>query len=60
MKVALGTFEVDEDERRAIKLAMGFRGGKASRAEVRAFVVAAAHDAVEAAGRREGGDGGRA
>lgn len=48
MKVALGTFEIDEDDRKAIKRAMGFKGGKASRQEARDFLLAAARDKVDA------------
>lgn len=47
MKVALGTYEVSEDERKAVKKALGFKGGKASREEVRDYLLAAAQRALD-------------
>lgn len=49
MRVALGTFEVTDEERKAIKRAIGFKSGRASRDEVREFVIAAAERAVRIA-----------
>lgn len=49
MKVALGTYEVTEEERRAIKRAIGFKAGKASRDEARAFILGAVEAALDRA-----------
>ena len=46
MRVALGTFEVTDEERKRIKRALGFKAGKASRREVREFALRAAETAV--------------
>ena len=51
MKVALGTFEVSEEDRKAIKRAMGFRAGKASRAEAREFLLGQMARTLEVLGR---------
>ncbi len=51
MRVDLGTIEVTEEERKAIKLALGFKAGRASRHETREFALAAVGRALEAATR---------
>lgn len=49
MKVALGTFEVTEEERKAIKKALGFKGGKSSREETRDYLLKGARDVIDSA-----------
>jgi hypothetical protein len=56
VKVALGTFELDDEGRKAIKKELGYRGGKASRDEAREFLLRAAERAVRDAKDPEDGD----
>ena len=51
MRVDLGTIEVTDEERKAIKKALGYKAGKASRHEARAFALEAVWRAKEAAAR---------
>jgi hypothetical protein len=46
MKVALGTHEFSDDELKAIKKALGFRSGKATRRDVNDFASRAIRRAV--------------